>query len=134
MCSEILSISQLKLIIGRLKAVGNLTSTSTVSALRLIWEPPFSLNLTTVDPDIAYCVDIFNITAGFLSSNHLISDCNVFEPHYIFVLDHPDSRDQFHFIVVPRSNVEGARNGTPNEIIGTYQNSFDNESKLIGYS
>ena len=78
-------------------------NTSTLS-----WTAPFSLDLTNVDPDIAYCVDIYNITCG--RRDLVLSDCNVTEPSYTF-----DASDGYiyEYTVTPRSNVEGARNGIP---------------------
>ena len=111
-------------LIGKLEAVGNLavgnlTSESVLSSIYLTWLPPFSLNITTAEPDIVYCIDItcFNITDG---GDHLVSNCSVFTPHYNFTVENPDPRDLFHFRVTPRSNVERARNGTPNEINVTF--------------
>ena len=80
-------------------------NTSTLS-----WTAPFSLDLTNVDPDIAYCVDIYNITCG--RRDLIISDCNVTEPSYSSSA--PDGYI-YEYIVTPRSNVEGARNGTPSQ-------------------
>ena len=110
--------------IDKLKAVGNLTGVSTSSAIYLTWRPPFSLNLTTAEPDIVYCIDIklFNITNG---EDHLVSNCSVFNTHYNFIAENPDPL--YHLRVTPRSNVEGAKNGTPSVINITL--SF--ESKLL---
>ena len=72
------------------------------------WEAPFSLNLTNIDPDIIYCVDIYNITCG--ARDHLISDCNVTDTSYNF--DAYDCRCEY--TVTPRSNTKRAMNGTPN--------------------
>ena len=112
--------------IGELEAVGNLTGVSTSSAIHLTWHAPFSLNLTTSEPDIVYCVDIksFNISNG---EDHLVTNCSVFNTHYNFIAENPDPRNLYHLRVTPRSNVEGARNGTPNVINITL--SF--ESKLL---
>ena len=86
-------MSNLKLNVG-------LNSSST-----LTWDPPFSLNLTSVHPDVIYCVDIYNITCGI--AEHLMSDCNVAEPYYSFY-----GEDDIHkFTVTPRSNVPNSRNG-----------------------
>ncbi len=76
----------------------------------LSWDPPLSLDLTGVDPDIAYCVDIYNITCG--ERDIIISDCSVIEPSYISSV--PDEYI-YEYIVTPRSNVDGARNGTPSQ-------------------
>ena len=99
---------------------GNFKITATeVGEINLSWEPPFSLNLTTADPDIAYCVDVHNVTDGGFS--HLIlSDCDVIAPSYTFTVDSPDPRDQFQVTITPRSNVEGARNGTPSHTIANF--------------
>ena len=75
----------------------------------LSWDPPFSLDLTAIEPDIAYCVDIYNITCG--RKDLIISDCNVTEPSYTSDDIAPHGYI-YEYIVTPRSNVEGARNGT----------------------
>ena len=71
------------------------------------WEAPFSLDLTNVDPDISYCVDIYNMTCGV--RDRLISDCNVTETSYSFDTD----GYQYEYTITPRSNTEQAMNGTP---------------------
>ena len=101
---------------GTIQAVSNLAGVSTSSAIVLTWQAPFSLNLTTAEPDIVYCIDIFNITDGEAEADHLINNCSVFEPLYKFTIRNPDPEDLFQFVVTPRSNVEGARNGTPSLI------------------
>ena len=105
---------------GELEAVGNLTSVSTSSVITLTWQPPFSLNLTTAEPDIVYCVNIVNITNEDIEIDHLISNCSVFETYYNFVIVSPEFEGLFRFIITPRSNVEGAKNGTPNSINVSY--------------
>ena len=90
----------------------------------LSWEPPFSLDLTTVEPDIAYCVDVYNITDGGLVD--LSSNCSILSPSYTFTVENPDPKAEFEFTITPRSNVEGARNGTPSRIIGNF--SFQSKS------
>ena len=80
----------------------------------LTWDPPFSLDLTNVHPDVIYCVDIYNITCGV--AQHLVSDCNVSEPYYTFY-----SEDEIHkFIVTPKNNVANSRNGTTSFQSGTH--------------
>ena len=106
--------------LGTLEVVSNLTIVSTSSAIVLIWQPPFTLNLTTAEPDIIYCIDIFNITDGETEGVHLISNCSVFEPLYKFVIENPDPEDLFQFVVTPRNNMKGARNGTPSAINVSY--------------
>ena len=60
---------------GVLDAVSDLVSKNTSSAITLMWESLFSLNLTTAEPDIVYCMDVYDITSGRTARNHLISDC-----------------------------------------------------------
>ena len=92
---------------------GNFKITATkVGEINLSWEPPFSLNLTTADPDIAYCVNVYNVTDIDGGFSPLISDCDVNTPSYTFTVDSPDPRGLFQFTITPRSNVEGARKGT----------------------
>ena len=77
------------------------------------WVAPFSLNLTGVDPDIVYCVEVYNITCGV--DDLVVSDCNVTEPRYV------DNQLQqgliYRITVTPRSNgqnAQNAQNGTSN--------------------
>ena len=76
------------------------------------WNPPFSLDLTNVEPDIVYCVGVHNITCG--GRELLISDCDVTETSYTSDVIAPDGYI-YEYIVTPRSNVEGALNGTPSQ-------------------
>ena len=78
----------------------------------LSWTEPFSLDLTNVEPDIVYCVDVYNITCG--GRELLISDCDVTETSYTCDVIAPDGYI-YEYIVTPRSNVEGAVNGTPSQ-------------------
>ena len=91
--------------IGQLQRVSDLYR----NASTLFWVAPFSLNLTNVDPDIVYCVEVYNITCG--RRDLIISDCNVTEPSYTSDDIVPDGYI-YEYTVTPRSNVEGARNGT----------------------
>ena len=77
----------------------------------LSWSPPFSLDLTNIEPDIVYCVEVYNITCG--ERDLIISDCDVTEPSYTFY----DLADGYiyEYIITPRSNVDGTRNGTPSQ-------------------
>ena len=93
---------------------GLLTSVTEVhrSSSTLTWIPPPSLDLTGVDPDIVYCVEVYNITCR--RRDLIISDCNVTEPSYTSDDIAPDVYI-YEYIVTPRSNVEGATNGTPSQ-------------------
>ena len=76
----------------------------------ITWEAPFSLDLTGIDPDIVYCVEVYNITCGV--DNLVVGDCDVTEPRFV------DNRLQQGYIyritITPRSNGQDAQNGTSN--------------------
>ena len=93
---------------GPLEAVKQLRKEGSI----LSWDPPFSLDLTGVDPDIVYCVEVYNITCG--GRELFFSDCNVTENSYTSDAIAPDGYIH-EYIVTPRSNVQGAQNGTPNQ-------------------
>ena len=98
-------------IVGRLNSVTNLIRTDKL----LLWIAPFSLDLTNVDPDTVYCVEVYNITCG--RRDLIISDCNVTKSSYTSDDIAPDGYI-YEYTVTPRSNVEGARNGTGLTVTG----------------
>ena len=93
----------LKYIIGKLATVSNLSRGSST----IFWTPPFSLDLTGIDPDIVYCVEVYNITCG--RRDLVISDCNVTESFY--TSDNVHDGFLYNITVIPRSNVHNARIG-----------------------
>ena len=98
-------------LIGQLQSVSNLDRNGST----LSWEPPFSLDLTGVDPDIVYCVEVYNITCG--RRDLIIGDCNVTEPSYTSDDIAPHGYI-YEYTVTPRSNVQEATNGTGHTVIG----------------
>ena len=80
----------------------------------IVWGAPFSLNLTNVEPNIVYCVEVYNITCG--GRELLISDCDVMESSYTSDALLPGYI--YEYTVTPRSYVEGAQNGTSKTITG----------------
>ena len=103
---------------GPLNAISSVSiSFPSAEIVHLVWTPPFSLNLTTAEPDIVYCVDVYIVDTNMLT----VSNCTVFQNSYVFKVENPGPRDQFQFIITPRNNVDGARNGTQSEpIIGFF--------------
>ena len=99
--------------LGELQSVSNLKRNGST----LTWEAPFSLNLTNVDPNIVYCVEVVNITCG--RKELIISDCNVTEPSYTSDDIAPHGYI-YEYTVTPRSNVEGARNGMSVTVSGMW--------------
>ena len=73
----------------------------------LRWEPAFSLNITNVEPDVIYIVELYRLnTTCFYQS--LISLVATSETSFVFFAP-PYPHE---VIITPRNNVEGARNGT----------------------
>ena len=102
--------------VGILEAVKNIVSHSSPTSIDLYWEAPYSLNLPA-EPDIVYCVDIYHnimIHAGG-RDEHVLSECNILMNEFRYNSPTPDPMDHFQFIVIPRSNVQGATNGTPSQ-------------------
>ena len=79
------------------------------SQLSVTWVSPSSLNLTTADPDIQYCVDVYNVTYEG-EGNLLLSECNITTTQYMFDVSYPVGT--YSFSVTPRSNIDGSLNGT----------------------
>ena len=102
-------ISLITCFIGLLQRVSNVTRNFTV----IMWDAPFSLNLTNADPDIVYCVEVYNITCG---RSFLISECHVMETSYTNDALQPGYI--YEYTVTPRTNVEGARNGVSLTVTG----------------
>ena len=46
------------------------------------WNPPFSLNVTNAEPDIAYCVHIYNVTCLMQKRITLLENCTVTTPNF----------------------------------------------------
>ena len=64
--------------LGLLSIVDALNITVSNTTLSLTWEPPFTLNINGVDPDITYCVDVVDST----SSTTLRSECGITETEF----------------------------------------------------
>ena len=69
---------------GLLDAVSNLRSQSLVGVIHLTWDAPFSLDITGVDPDIWYHVEI-NVTDDLLSMYFISTVVNI--PEFNFTMD-----------------------------------------------
>ena len=80
-----------------------------------MWNPPFSLDLTSTDPDIVYCVDIYNNSC---TSNRIliVSNCSI--EGSVYPYNSAQEIGLLEYVVTPRSNSEGVINGTPSVLKG----------------
>ena len=104
---------------GPPKAVKSVMVYSSLATIILTWEAPFSFDLLAVEPDIAYCIEVYRITkvSDGWREEKLHSNCSVLVTVFSYQCIAPDPTDRFQFIITPRSYVEGAKNGTPSEPI-----------------
>ena len=89
---------------GLLSGVSDLVALPQRGVISLTWSPPFSLDITGVDPDLWYRVYVYNITSGRAPLTNL----TVYEPEFNFTVSDSSPCDQFEFRVTP---VNGAGNG-----------------------
>ena len=94
--------------LGKPAAVSSLTSASLTSIIHLTWAPPPTLDITGVDPNISYCIDI-DIRAVAVADNNfstpLTTICNVYIPKFNLSMDYPNTSTSvvYEFRVTPRN-------------------------------
>ena len=75
-------------------------------SILLSWSPPFSLDVTGVDPDIWYTVLISNVTDEDNPTAIPCTDChNLTQPHYAFTTANPSPCHKYSFTVIPQNGV-----------------------------
>ena len=96
------------LCIGLLCAVTGLDVNVLDSVVSTMWNPPWTLNILGVNPDIEYCVDVMTPTSS------LITTCSINTTDFSYLLP-PDSgcHDYYELTVTP-VNIVG--NGTPSSL------------------
>ena len=105
--------------VGLLSAVDAVNIIASNTTLSLTWEPPFTLDITGVDPDITYCVDVINST----SSVTLHSQCGINETEFSYPLPQ-DAVCHSYVLTTTPINVVGR--GAPSSVlyIGTEAGSY----------
>ena len=78
------------------------------------WEPPFSLNVTNAEPDIAYSVHIYNVTCPMQIRITLLENYTVIEPTFSLTKNF-DAEDIYEIEVLARTNLDVALNGTESD-------------------
>jgi len=94
---------------GAPSAVSNLTSIFLIleQVICLTWNVPFTLDITGVDPDISYCVEIRAVTVtDNIDSTPLTTNCSVYMPKFNFTMDYPNTSTSmiYEFQVTPRND------------------------------
>ena len=94
---------------GLLSAVGDPKIHVEDGTMFLSWTPPFTFDLTNVDPDIEYYVEITKHTIEGDSSVIPCTACPLSVPQYNFTLEaSPCDREQLNITIIP---INGAGNG-----------------------
>ena len=89
--------------IGYLPAVVSLRLSQHGSSISLMWIAPFTLDISNSDPDITYCVEVFNFTAS------LNLQCEITVTEFTYPLHHIGCDEFYSFTVTP---VNAAGRGT----------------------
>ena len=110
--------------LGFLAAVGNLTAHSQRASILLTWDPPFSLDITGVDPDLWCCVEVYNISRG---RTPLTTNCSVYEPQFFFTAPNRSPCDLFEFQVFAVNQVG---NGSVTSVNGTIHPKSESYTEL----
>ena len=96
--------------LGHLDPVDSMNITERNNIITLTWEPPFTLDIPSEDPDIrGYCVDIFNSTSNML----IYSECGIITTLFQFTPKDTVCHN-YTFTIIP-VNVVG--NGTNNTVL-----------------
>ena len=91
---------------GLITQVGDLRAENGHDYILLTWNPPFSLDVTGVDPDIWYTVLISNVTDEHNSTAIPCTDChNLVQPNYTFTTAKPSPCHKYRFIIIPQNGV-----------------------------
>ena len=101
-------------LLGHPSAIDSLNITASNSTLSLTWEPPFTLDITGVDPDITYCVDVINSTSSV--TVHL--ECDITMTEFSYPLPQDAVCHSYVFTVSP-NNVVGRGVSSSESYIGT---------------
>ena len=95
----------------------NLTTQSLGQIIRLTWDAPFSLDITGVDPDIWYRVDI---TATNISLNNYSISKLVYVPEFNFTMDDYNGTHTSVLYQFRMTPINGAGNGTTSDPVTGY--------------
>ena len=109
------------MIIGVLDEVKEVNVSVNCSSISLTWKPPFSFNISNIDPDMMFCIEVYNISEGEMVQLHDSERyCSITTPQYILLTQDPMPTHSYQFRITPR-NIVGL--GAPSDLINaTYLN------------
>ena len=100
--------------VGLLSAVDAVNIMASNTTLSLTWEPPFTLDITGVDPDITYCVNVI----GSTSSAALHPQCDITMTEFSYPLPQ-DAVCHSYVLSITPVNVVGRGVSSSVSYIGT---------------
>ena len=86
------------IIIGLLDEVREVNVSINCSSITLTWQPPFSLDLPNTDPDMTFCVEVYNVSEGERTPLHHLGRCSIMTPHYIIPTNNSGLMLHYQFI------------------------------------
>ena len=99
--------------------MGGLRADNGQDSIILSWSPPFSLNVTGVDPDIWYTVLISNVTDGDNPIDVSCADCHsLTQSNYVFTSADPSPCHKYNFTIIPENEVGEGSSSEP--VIGYF--------------
>ena len=115
---------------GLLDAVGDPQVNLVNGSLCLSWTPPFTLDITNVERDLYYIIEITSTADAETPST---ISCNNCSSEYKFTVSNSSPCESFTFIVIP---VNGAGNGTPSDpFLGSFiQGRYTNRNAAFYYN
>ena len=100
------------LLTGLLDEVKEVNASTNCSSITLTWQPPFSLDITNTDPDMTFCVEVYNVSEEERTPLQHLGRCSIMTPHYTIPTDNSGLMLHYQFMVTA-VNVVGR--GTPSD-------------------
>ena len=116
--SHHLVMIKILILTGLLDEVKDVNISINCSSITLTWQPPFSLDITDTDPDMTFCVEVYNVSEGERTPLHHLGLCSIVAPQYTLLTSNSvlGSVLEYQFIITA-VNVVGR--GVPSDPIDT---------------
>ena len=101
------------MITGPVSKVVDIRVRSKSSSVTVSWTPPFSLDVTDVDPDVWYSLLIYNMTDENSTTDNLCTDCmDINETYYTFTHEYFSHSHVYNITVIPWNGVGEGESST----------------------